>query len=87
MISSNRHGAYALIGLGMMICYVPVQMALAKTSSIFFREKASLVDARVKLSNDMIEGIRLIKMYAWEEAFRYFISTIRTKELKKILLI
>lgn len=39
----------------------------------------------MKLTNEFVEGIRLIKMYAWEEAFYKMISTIRKKEFKCLL--
>lgn len=47
--------------------------------------KSNLIDKRVNLTNEVIEGIRLIKMYAWEDAFMHTINTIRRIELKKIL--
>ena len=37
-------------------------------------------DARLKLTNEFIEGVRLIKMYAWEDAFQKFITNVRSNE-------
>ena len=38
---------------------------------------ARLTDKRVKIMNEVISGIRVIKMYAWEYAFTHVISNIR----------
>ena len=43
-----------------------------------YRFKAArLTDRRVKIMNEVITGIRVIKMYAWEYAFSHVVSTIR----------
>ena len=36
-----------------------------------------MTDRRVKVMNEVINGIRVIKMYAWEYAFSDVISAIR----------
>lgn len=38
-------------------------------------------DSRVKLCNELIEGIRLIKIYTWEGEFTKMVEVIRKKEL------
>jgi hypothetical protein len=40
---------------------------------------------RVKLTNELIEGIRLIKLYAWEETFKKMILAINDIELRNYL--
>lgn len=45
-------------------------MFFANISTPFYESKSKVIDERVKLTNEVIEGIRLIKMYAWEEAFK-----------------
>ena len=42
------------------------------------RFKSALVtDKRVRIMNEVISGIRVIKMYAWENAFNKLISKLR----------
>ena len=36
-----------------------------------------MTDKRVKVMNEVLSGIRVIKMYAWEYAFRDLVATIR----------
>jgi ATP-binding cassette, subfamily C (CFTR/MRP), member 4 len=41
-------------------------------------------DQRIKFTNEVIEGIRLIKMYAWEKAFQSICNSYRALEYKFI---
>jgi ATP-binding cassette subfamily C (CFTR/MRP) protein 4 len=38
---------------------------------------ASLTDNRIRLMNEIISGIRVIKMYGWEKPFSDLISEAR----------
>ncbi len=48
--------------------------------SIFRLKSALLTDNRVRVMNEVICGMRVIKMYAWEYAFKRVVSKIRQKE-------
>ena len=39
-------------------------------------------DNRIKLMNEILNGIKVLKLYAWELAFREKVLEIRQKELK-----
>ena len=45
--------------------------------SIYRLKSATVTDKRVKVMNELISGVRLIKMYAWEWAFREYVKEIR----------
>ena len=45
------------------------QMGMAKLVAYFRRRAISLTDKRVRLMNEVISSIKLIKMYAWEVPF------------------
>ena len=45
---------------------------------VYRLKSARLTDKRVKVMNEIISGMRLIKMYAWEWAFHEYIKNIRT---------
>lgn len=38
-------------------------------------------DARIKLMNEILNGIKVLKLYAWETSFRDKVLAIRQKEL------
>ncbi|KAL4472067.1 hypothetical protein ABPG72_007116 [Tetrahymena utriculariae] len=82
-----RFGSFGVLSLVLMICFIPIQIYVAEKSSKVFAQKTSLVDKRINLTNEVIEGIRLIKMYAWEGAFMKAIIEVRKLELKKVLAI
>ena len=41
-------------------------------------KSAKVTDKRVRVMNEIISGMRLIKMYAWEWAFHEYVKHIRT---------
>ena len=40
-------------------------------------KSARVTDKRVRVMNEIISGMRLIKMYAWEWAFHEYVKSIR----------
>lgn len=38
-------------------------------------------DSRIKLMNEILNGIKVLKLYAWENSFRDKVLAIRQKEL------
>lgn len=38
-------------------------------------------DARIKMMNEILNGIKVLKLYAWETSFREKVLAIRQKEL------
>jgi len=38
-------------------------------------------DKRVKLMNEILNGMKVLKLYAWEESFNKIINDMRAKEL------
>lgn len=39
-------------------------------------------DRRMRLLTEMLDGMKLVKLYAWESAFERLVELIRVKELK-----
>ena len=40
-------------------------------------KSAKVTDKRIRVMNEIISGMRLIKMYAWEWAFHEYVKNIR----------
>ncbi|XP_052070017.1 multidrug resistance-associated protein 1-like [Mytilus californianus] len=74
-------GNAVVIGVGALVVLMPIFSIFIKKSHAFHVLKKSFTDARIKMMNEILNGIRVMKMYAWEESFMQRITEIRDKEL------
>ncbi|CAH3031170.1 unnamed protein product [Pocillopora meandrina] len=79
-------GWEALTGAGMFFCLVAFQVLLAKKAASLSEKAASFTDERLMVMNEIISGIRAVKMYAWEWNFRDLVHDLRRKEMSVIRL-
>ncbi|XP_062818074.1 ATP-binding cassette sub-family C member 12 isoform X2 [Anolis carolinensis] len=75
-------GPTALIGTLVYIVCIPIQMSMAKLTSVFRRAAILVTDKRVRIMNEILTCIKLIKMYAWEKSFAKAVRGIRRAETK-----
>jgi ABC-type multidrug transport system fused ATPase/permease subunit len=69
------------VGLAFMFFLIPANGFIFGLMTSIRKKKVFVTDARVKLMNEILSGIRVIKYYAWESAFEAKILGIRLKEL------
>ncbi|CRK89767.1 CLUMA_CG003444, isoform A [Clunio marinus] len=75
----------AIVGVvGLLLQTVPIQTGLSKVSSILRMRIAKRTDHRVSIMNELIQGIQVIKMYAWETPFFNVVKLARKKEIDQI---
>ncbi|RDB25946.1 Multidrug resistance-associated protein 1 [Hypsizygus marmoreus] len=77
-------GYSALVGLGVMILGFPVQLVLV---IIMFKQRekgVKITDTRVRLTTEVLQGIRLLKLYAWEAFYVNKIGELRAGEIATI---
>ncbi|CAD8094625.1 unnamed protein product [Paramecium sonneborni] len=79
------NGAIGMLVLAIVFLSYPIQIILQSFNQETLRQSKQFQDKRLKLTNEFVEGIRLIKMYAWEDAFFQIISSIRRNEFKCLL--
>jgi ATP-binding cassette subfamily C (CFTR/MRP) protein 1 len=48
------------------------------------KKGVGITDKRIRLTTEVLQGIRLIKFYAWEEFYSYQIGELRGREIKTI---
>lgn len=78
-------GAYpTLASLVAIIMYVLVQTTMGRGFSRFRAKTAKRTDERVRLMNEIILAMRIIKMYAWEKPFKSLVHTARRREITTI---
>lgn len=51
---------------------------------VFTRRQSILADSRLKIVNEVLQGIRVVKFYAWEKSFLKRVAEIRSKEIQFI---
>ncbi|XP_067351135.1 ATP-binding cassette sub-family C member 12 [Channa argus] len=73
-------GATALTGVFVYIIFVPIQLFMAKLINRFRWKAMLMTDSRVRTMNEILNSIRLIKMYAWEDSFEKKIAGLRKTE-------
>nr|XP_046475196.1 multidrug resistance-associated protein 1 isoform X10 [Neodiprion pinetum] len=75
-------GASVLAGLAVMIILIPVNALIANKVKTLQIRQMKCKDERVKLMNEVLNGIKVLKLYAWEPSFEQQILKIRNKEIQ-----
>ncbi|KAJ0001946.1 hypothetical protein NQD34_001742 [Periophthalmus magnuspinnatus] len=77
-------GATALAGVFIYILIIPLQIFMGKIIVKFRFHAIKSTDSRVRKMNEILNSIKLVKMYAWEESFEKKVAGIRKKEMRNI---
>uniref|UniRef100_A0A8B9LSK0 Multidrug resistance-associated protein 1 n=1 Tax=Astyanax mexicanus TaxID=7994 RepID=A0A8B9LSK0_ASTMX len=75
-------GPSVLAGVAVMVLMVPVNAVIAMKTKTYQVAQMKSKDNRIKLMNEVLNGIKVLKLYAWELAFKDKVSTIRESELR-----
>ncbi|XP_049538586.1 multidrug resistance-associated protein 1 isoform X10 [Anopheles darlingi] len=75
-------GPSVLAGLAVMIILIPVNGVIANMIKTLQIKQMKNKDERVKLMNEVLSGIKVLKLYAWEPSFEQQVLKIRDKEVK-----
>uniref|UniRef100_A0A8C6UR78 Multidrug resistance-associated protein 1 n=1 Tax=Neogobius melanostomus TaxID=47308 RepID=A0A8C6UR78_9GOBI len=75
-------GPSVLAGVAVMLLMVPVNAFIAMKTKTYQVAQMKSKDGRIKLMNEMLNGIKVLKLYAWELAFQDKVSEIRQSELR-----
>ncbi|KAK3552701.1 hypothetical protein QTP86_021137, partial [Hemibagrus guttatus] len=78
----KRLGPSALAGITTVIFIFPLNGLIAKMRSKLQEFQMKHMDGRIKLMNEILSGIKILKFYAWEKAFEERVLSFREKELK-----
>ncbi|KAI8094907.1 P-loop containing nucleoside triphosphate hydrolase protein [Gilbertella persicaria] len=77
-------GNAALWGVLVMLCCQPVTYLLSSRFESSHSSVMSATDKRLKLMNELLSAIRIVKFFAWENEFKKRIIDAREKELGAI---
>jgi ABC-type bacteriocin/lantibiotic exporter with double-glycine peptidase domain len=81
----NYLGIATLAGLGSILLFMPFNGVFVNRGKVFRKRKFKLQDSRIKLMNEILIGIRVIKFYGWELSFQKMVEKIRKKEIKTLI--
>ncbi|CAD1468702.1 unnamed protein product, partial [Heterotrigona itama] len=75
-------GPAVLAGLAVLLILIPINVLITNRVKTLQIRQMKHKDERVKLMNEVLNGIKVLKLYAWEPSFEEQILKIRTKEIK-----
>jgi ATP-binding cassette subfamily C (CFTR/MRP) protein 1 len=77
-------GPAVLGGVAVIVVSLPVQAYLIYRMSRQRPKINEVADRRIRLLQEILAGIRVIKLYAWDSIFQDRMATIRLEELREI---
>ena len=77
-------GPSGLAGLGVMIVSTPITTYVSKLSAKYTRRTMKARDARVKYTNEVLGGVKIMKLFAWENSILALLLGKRDTELAAV---
>ncbi|EDW89496.2 probable multidrug resistance-associated protein lethal(2)03659 [Drosophila yakuba] len=77
-------GISAVFGVLFMLLFMPLQMYMGTKTSAIQLKAAERTDNRIRIVNEIISAIQVLKMYAWEQPFEQLVTHAREKEMNTI---
>lgn len=77
-------GPWALVGNVIILLFYPIMGCIANLTTKVRVKTVKVTDQRVGLMSEILNSIRLIKMYAWEDSFANKIANVRNIERKHL---
>ncbi|KDR79232.1 hypothetical protein GALMADRAFT_243140 [Galerina marginata CBS 339.88] len=77
-------GYSALVGLGVILFTIPLQTILIVILLTQTKKGVKVTDKRVRLTTEILQGIRMIKVYGWEAFYTSRIVQLRSEEIRRI---
>ncbi|XP_061183962.1 multidrug resistance-associated protein 1-like isoform X1 [Saccostrea echinata] len=75
-------GPSVLAGLGLMLLLIPVNAVISMKQRKLQIDLMKFKDKRLKLMSEVLNGMKVLKLYAWEPSFQKKIAEIRDNETR-----
>lgn len=77
-------GPSVLAGVAVMVLLIPFNGFVATRARKIQVHNMEYKDGRIKITNEVLSGIKALKMYAWEVMFKGKVAEIRSKEMREL---
>lgn len=77
-------GWSSIAGIGVMLLLMPINYYISSQFSSIQKKIMTRTDKRIHTTNEVLQNIRIIKYFAWEERFGHVVNDSRTAELKQL---
>ncbi|KAF5281256.1 hypothetical protein FQA39_LY05142 [Lamprigera yunnana] len=77
-------GYCSVFGVLFLFIFIPLHFFMGRLFAVYRNRSAFRTDERIRLMNEIILGISVIKMYTWEKPFAKLIAEYRRFEMKAI---
>jgi len=74
-------GASIFAGVALMVATIPLNGFVAGLGRKYQLEQMKAKDKRVKLMNEILGGVKVLKLYGWEPSFMKQVLDIRDTEI------
>ncbi|NWX83397.1 MRP1 protein, partial [Nothoprocta pentlandii] len=74
-------GPSVLAGVAVLLLVVPINALIAARVESLKKSQMRYSDQRVKLLSEMLHGIKILKLYAWEPSYQRKVMSIREHEV------
>ncbi|GBG31208.1 ABC transporter, putative [Hondaea fermentalgiana] len=74
----------AFVGLGVLLVAIPIQVVVYGRLLQVNKKIVKFMDGRVKLTNEILQGMLGIKMAAWELKYMDYVNEFRVKEIRML---
>lgn len=72
-------GWAVIAGFLLLLLLIPLNIFITNREKKYHSKQMKIKDSRSKLMNEILAGIRIIKMYAWEDSFLAKVTGFRNK--------
>uniref|UniRef100_A0A915DNB5 Multidrug resistance-associated protein 1 n=1 Tax=Ditylenchus dipsaci TaxID=166011 RepID=A0A915DNB5_9BILA len=80
-------GVNTCYGIAVLLLLMPINFYISKRMAHYEQVQMKYKDARLKLVNDILSGMKVLKLYAWELSMQKMVSEVRRKETNTLKII
>ncbi|KFV53613.1 Canalicular multispecific organic anion transporter 1, partial [Gavia stellata] len=78
-------GPSVLAGIAVMVLLIPINGFLVTKAKTIQVRNMKNKDERMKIMSEILNGIKILKLFAWEPSFEKRVNEIRARELKDLV--